>query len=243
MPAGGRLVLETSDVDLEPGIEPYSSDLKPGAYVLLAVSDTGVGMDEETQSRLFEPFFTTKEQGKGTGLGLSTAYGIVAQSGGHILVYSKPGYGSTFKILLPRVAEQTTAPPPVSPSHEELRGAETILLVEDEAVVRDLIRRVLAGRGYTVLAAEHAAAAMAVWRDSAPAIRLIITDVVMPGGMDGRELAETLARERPDTRVLFISGYTPGAVTQGGLLPAGSHFLQKPFSPETLARKVREVLG
>ena len=241
MPQGGRLILETADVELEPGMELSPAELRPGPYVLLAVSDNGVGMDPETQGRLFEPFFTTKPPGKGTGLGLSTVYGIVAQSGGHLQVYSRPGYGSSFKVYLPRVPDPASPPSAPGPA-EELRGSETVLVVEDEAAVRDLIRRVLASRGYTVLEADRAASALALVDGRGDPIPLIISDVVMPGGMGGRELAGVLAGKHPESRFLFISGYTPSAVLQGGLLEEGGHFLQKPFSPEALARKVREVL-
>ncbi|MCJ7831638.1 MAG: ATP-binding protein [Dehalococcoidia bacterium] len=239
MPQGGRLILETADVEL--GMELSPAELRPGPYVLLAVSDNGVGMDPETQGRLFEPFFTTKPPGKGTGLGLSTVYGIVAQSGGHLQVYSRPGYGSSFKVYLPRVPDPASPPSAPGPA-EELRGSETVLVVEDEAAVRDLIRRVLASRGYTVLEADRAASALALVDGRGDPIPLIISDVVMPGGMGGRELAGVLAGRHPESRFLFISGYTPSAVLQGGLLEEGVHFLQKPFNPEALARKVREVL-
>jgi CheY-like chemotaxis protein len=239
MPQGGRLILETADVEL--GMELSPAELRPGPYVLLAVSDNGVGMDPETQGRLFEPFFTTKPPGKGTGLGLSTVYGIVAQSGGHLQVYSRPGYGSSFKVYLPRVPDPASPPSAPGPA-EELRGSETVLVVEDEAAVRDLIRRVLASRGYTVLETDRAASALALVDGRGDPIPLIISDVVMPEGMGGRELAGVLAGRHPESRFLFISGYTPSAVLQGGLLEEGVHFLQKPFNPEALARKVREVL-
>jgi two-component system cell cycle sensor histidine kinase/response regulator CckA len=241
MPQGGRLILETDNVELEPGLETFPVEVRPGSYVLLAVSDNGVGMDSDTQDRLFEPFFTTKPPGKGTGLGLSTAYGIVAQSGGHIQVYSQPGYGSSFKVYLPRVSDP--ASPPSSPVAGELpRGSETVLLVEDEAAVRDLVRRVLASRGYTVLEADRASTALALVDGRGEPLQLVICDVVLPGGLGGRELARALAGRHPEARFLFISGYTPSAVLQGGLLAEGGNFLQKPFSPEALARKVREVL-
>jgi PAS domain S-box-containing protein len=239
MPGGGRLILETDNVDLEPGLEPPSAEVRSGAYVLLAVSDNGVGMDSDTQGRLFEPFFTTKPPGKGTGLGLSTAYGIVAQSGGHIQVYSKPGHGSCFKVYLPRVPDSASTPS-ITGGAGQPRGSETVLLVEDEAAVRDLIRRVLASRGYTVLEADGADSALTLMDGHGEPIHLVISDVVLPGRLGGRELAELLNGRHPEARFLFISGYTASGVLQDGLV-SGS-FLQKPFSPEALARKVREVL-
>jgi PAS domain S-box-containing protein len=241
MPGGGRLLLETCNVEVEPGTEQFPAEVPPGPYVLLTVNDNGVGMDSLTQDRLFEPFFTTKPPGKGTGLGLSTVYGIVAQSGGHIQVYSRPGYGSSFKIYLPRVPEPIS--PPASPaSAPPLRGDETVLLVEDEPAVRDLVRRVLTSRGYTVLEADQAESALTLTDGRTAPFRLAICDVVLPGRMGGRELAGELADRHPESRFLFISGHSAGAAQQAGLLEEGVPFLQKPFSPEALARKVREVL-
>jgi two-component system cell cycle sensor histidine kinase/response regulator CckA len=207
---------------------------------MLAVSDTGVGMDAETQARIFEPFFTTKELGKGTGLGLSTVFGIVKQSGGCIWVYSEPGRGTTFKVYLPRVEEgmhaaapDAQAPPP--------RGSETILLVEDEEMLRGLIEESLATCGYNVLVAKHGAEALGIARQQEGTIHLLLTDTVMPG-MGGRELAMQLTGARQRLKVLYMSGYTNDAVVRHGVLAAEVAFLQKPFSPDALARKVRDVL-
>jgi CheY-like chemotaxis protein len=208
---------------------------------MVAVSDNGMGMDAETQKRVFEPFFTTKEVGKGTGLGLSTAYGIVKQSGGSIWVYSEVGLGTTFKIYLPRhVAEaeacgETPGPPLLS------RGTETILLVEDEEMVRTLARAVLQESGYKVLEAERAAEALRICEEHKEPIHLLLTDVVMPQ-VSGRELAESLSASRPDTRVLFMSGYTDDTIVRHGVPGPGTSFLEKPFTPETLVRKVQDVL-
>ncbi|HEV2106284.1 MAG TPA: ATP-binding protein, partial [Candidatus Eisenbacteria bacterium] len=213
----------------------------PGEYVMLAVSDSGAGMAPEVRARIFEPFFTTKEHGKGTGLGLATVYGIVKQSGGYIWAYSEPGRGSTFKIYLPRVGEPLETAGR-RPAGSPLHGRETVLLAEDDERLRPLIRDVLADLGYTVLAAEDAAAALAAARAHAGPIELLVTDVVLPGE-SGRELARALATVRPGTRVLYVSGYTDDTVVQQGMLEPGGAFLQKPFTPEALARKIREVLG
>jgi PAS domain S-box-containing protein len=241
MAQGGRLILETANVELERVLEPDGSEVQPGSYVMFAVSDTGIGMDADTQSRLFEPFFTTKAMGKGTGLGLSTAYGIVKQSGGHIEVYSKPGFGSTFKVFLARAEEIPATVKKTSLIELDPRGTETILLVEDEAVVRDLVRRVLAGLGYTVLQAAEAEQALDICGRLRGPLHLLISDVMLPG-INGWELARRLRQVRLETRLLYMSGYTASAIIQRGMLEPGVLFLQKPFSPETLARKVREVL-
>ncbi len=240
MPAGGRLTIETANVELDDRYARDHAGVEPGPYVMLAVSDTGSGMDADTQAHIFEPFFTTKEAGKGTGLGLSTVYGIVKQSGGHVWVYSEPGRGTSFKIYLPRVeapadmlAAEAAATPP--------RGSETILLVEDDEGVRDLAREILQAFGYRVLEAGHGNEALAVARHHPGPLHLLVTDVVMPG-MSGREVAEALARERPETKALYLSGYTENAVVHHGVVEASMAFLQKPFTPDTLAREVREVL-
>jgi len=209
---------------------------------MVAVTDSGSGMTPEVRARLFEPFFTTKEQGKGTGLGLSTTYGIVKQSGGYIWCYSEPGTGTTFKIYLPR-ADEAAAPAPQAPpaAAASVTVAETILLVEDEPEVRSLVQRLLKMQGYTVVAAANPDEALAIIRDFRGHIDLMVTDVVMPG-MSGRQLAERLAKILPDLKVLFVSGYTDDAIVHHGILDPGTAFLQKPFTPQTLARKVREVI-
>ncbi len=242
MPEGGRLTIETRNVYLDEDYARQHLDVQPGPYVMLAISDTGVGMDEETQSHLFEPFFTTKDVGKGTGLGLATVYGIVKQSGGHIEVESEVGTGTTFKIYLPQIEEEGDSARQTWRPDSPLSGRETILLVEDEEVVRDLARRVLAQSGYTVLQARHGQEALQVCKDYEGTIHLLVTDVVMPGGMSGRQLAEQLIALRPEMKIMYISGYTGNAIAHHGVLDSGTAFLQKPFSPAELTKKVREVL-
>jgi len=240
MPSGGKLLVETANTELS---EQYAESHQPvvsGAYVMLAVSDSGVGMDAETRARIFEPFFTTKEKGRGTGLGLSTVYGIVKQSGGYVWVYSEPGRGTTFKIYLPRVdaPAESLAPPREAGT---LVGTETILLAEDDEMLRPLSKGLLEKLGYSVLDAENAVQALALANAHVGPIQLLVADVVMPGA-SGRELARRLAQSRPDTRVLYVSGYTDDAIVHHGMLEPGLNFLQKPFTPAALARKVREVL-
>jgi PAS domain S-box-containing protein len=242
MPGGGRILLETSNVDLDASYADEHMTVKPGKYVMLAVSDTGIGMSEETIAHIFEPFYTTKESGSGTGLGLSTVYGIVKQSGGYIWVYSEASKGSTFKVYLPRVedaVEQSAASP--APTLQPQRGWETILLVEDEEAVRDLIRTVLTEHGYDVIPARDPEHAVKLATSYAREIHMLLTDVIMPG-MSGRELADNVLLHRPGIRILFMSGYTDNVITTGGMLEKGLAFLQKPFSPNTLVQKVREVL-
>ncbi len=209
--------------------------------MLLAVTGTGTGMDAETKSHVFEPFFTTKELGKGTGLGLATVFGIVKQSGGYVWVYSEPGRGTTFKIYLPRVVETpvAAAPRPVAPA--SLRGSETILLVEDDETMRALTRRLLVARGHTVLLASQGEEALRLAQRHDGRIHLLVTDVVMPG-MSGRDLADRIVALLPGTKVLYLSGYTDDAIVRHGVLEPGVAFLQKPFTADALARKVREVL-
>ena len=241
MPNGGRLTIETADVVLDTDYARTHVAVNPGRYVMLAVSDNGCGMDAETQARIFEPFFTTKDLGKGTGLGLSTVYGIVKQSGGNIGVYSEPGRGTTFRIYLPRIRK---APETVEPeeAREPLpRGSETILLVEDEAGVRTLAKTILQIQGYTVLDAAQGKDAFLLSGQHEGLIHLMVTDMVMPE-MNGREVADRLKPLRPNMKVLFMSGFTDKAMVHNGELDPGIAFLQKPFTPQTLARKVREVL-
>jgi two-component system cell cycle sensor histidine kinase/response regulator CckA len=220
---------------------PGSTPPPPGAYVMLAVSDTGVGMSTDVQNRLFEPFFTTKGPGKGTGLGLATVYGIVKQSGGIVDVYSELGMGTTFRVYLPRL--DGAVPTPHAPDGPALtgRGSETLLLVEDEPSLRDLAREVLESFGYVVVEAAGPEAALERGRAHPGVIHLLVTDVVMPQ-MNGRQLAAILREERPDMRVLYTSGYTDDAIVRHGVLDARASFLAKPFTPEGLGRKVREVL-
>jgi two-component system cell cycle sensor histidine kinase/response regulator CckA len=240
MPHGGKLTIETREVELDPSYTADHFDVSPGPHVMLAVSDTGIGMDKETQSRIFEPFFTTKEVGKGTGLGLSTVFGIVRQSGGHIWVYSELGGGSTFKVYLPRAeAGQPEIVEFVAPV--TLRGTETILLVEDQDEVRRVAQEILVRQGYHVIAAQNAGEALLSCERHPRTIHLLLTDVVMPQ-MSGRELAERLGPMRPDMKVVYMSGYTDNAIVHHGILDSGIAYVQKPLVPDMLARRVREVL-
>jgi len=242
MPRGGKLTIETANVSLDENYARIHAPAAPGDYVMLAVSDTGMGMDAKTQSHIFEPFFTTKGT-KGTGLGLSTVYGIVKQSGGYIWVRSEPSRGTTFKIYLPRVAvmEETIAPQPGAAAAEGARGQEIILLVEDEATVRHLTRDYLRTQGYHVLEAADPAVALQLTIAHSGPIHLLLTDVIMPG-MNGRELAEQVGSVRPETRVLYMSGYTENAIGHNGTLEPGINLLQKPFTLPALKAKVREAL-
>jgi CheY-like chemotaxis protein len=241
MPNGGKLSIETKAVVLD---EPYSvshNGVAVGRYVLIEVTDTGTGMSPEVQARIFEPFFTTKDIGKGTGLGLSTVYGIVQQCHGHIWVYSELDRGTTFKIYLPCVDSPATTvkgssvPPPA-------KGHETVLVVEDNVAVRSVLCRVLKDTGYAVLAASDAIEARAICSSHPRPIHLLLTDVVMPG-MSGPDLASELTLQRPDMKILFMSGYSGTAITRHGMLKEGLVFLQKPFSPGSVTRAVRAALG
>jgi len=240
MPTGGKLTIETANVEHEPEYALEREAAAVGRFVMLAVTDTGVGMDEATKAKIFEPFFTTKEAGKGTGLGLATVYGIVNQSGGFIWVYSEPGNGTSFKIYLPRI-DAPVEGVKTAGSVSVPRGTETVLLVEDAAAVRAVAKQVLERQGYTVLEAPDGDVALHVAQKHRGPIHLLLTDVVMPV-LSGRPLAEQLARVRPDMKVLYASGYTDDSVVRHGILEAGTAYLQKPFTPDSLARKVREVL-
>jgi signal transduction histidine kinase/ActR/RegA family two-component response regulator len=240
MPQGGRLILETANVDLDDEYVRRHVGARPGPHVMLAVSDTGTGIPREIQAQIFEPFFTTKEQGKGTGLGLATVYGIVKQSGGYIEVDSEPRQGTTFRIYLPRLEAAVTVDRSVRPA-AAAGGTETILLVEDEEGVRELARDILRASGYTVLEARNGAEALLLCERHQGPLDMLLTDVVMPR-MSGRELAERLAPLRPELSVLYMSGYTDDAVIRHGVLAAGTAFLQKPFTPAALVLRVRETL-
>jgi PAS domain S-box-containing protein len=242
MPNGGVLTITTANVEMDSASAQTHFPLSPGPYVLLAFNDTGIGMDAETQARIFDPFFTTKDKGKGTGLGLAMVYGIVKQSGGYIWVYSEVGKGTTFKIYLPRTAEEVDESGPGRSLVEAQQGTETLLLVEDEDAVRALVRNVLKERGYRVMEASRGQDALDLAEQYWGQIDLLVTDVVMPQ-MSGRELARRLANLRPQIKVLYISGYADNTVWYQGGLNSAVAFLQKPFSPEALAHKVREVLG
>ncbi|HYG98597.1 MAG TPA: PAS domain S-box protein [Terriglobales bacterium] len=241
MPNGGKLTVETSDMHFSEADAAHHG-IKPGDYVLLAVSDTGIGMDPETRAHIFEPFFTTKEAGHGTGLGLATVYGIVSQSNGHIWVYSEPGKGTTFKIYFRATTEQGQQTSQISQRpHLAVTGSETVLLVEDEPNLRNLIEQVLKKQGYRVLVAGTGREGLNVAADHDDVIDVLLTDVVMPQ-MGGQQLADQLRPKHPDMRVIFMSGYTNNALTHSGSVDLGTAFLQKPFTPDVLLRKVREVL-
>ena len=244
MPQGGRLTIETANVELDASYSHPPAVLSPGKYVMLAVTDNGCGMDAETQAHVFEPFFTTKEKGKGTGLGLATVYGVVKQSGGYVWVYSEPGRGTSFKIYLPRIAE--TAVPAGREGKSDMqvpqRGSETILLVEDEKGVRELAREYLTSSGYAVIEAEDGHTALELAAMHVGPIHLLLTDVVMPG-ISGRELAERVGQIRPGIKIIYMSGYTDQAVVHHGILDNDAILLQKPFTLMTLAGKLREMLA
>jgi CheY-like chemotaxis protein len=234
MPRGGKLVIETANVELDEAAA-LNMGLKAGPFVMIAVSDTGVGMDNETRSRLFEPFFTTKAPGSGSGLGLATVYGAIKQADGHVTVYSQPNCGTIFELYLPRVKEAVTEAP-----HSRLaKGSETILLVDDEEGVRKLVFAVLKSNGYDVLEAANGVSALAAYEKNGHKVDMVLTDVVMPQ-MNGFELGKQLTERTPGVKILYMSGYRDNAIGAGGDAPRA--FLHKPFTPDVLLAKVREVL-
>jgi two-component system cell cycle sensor histidine kinase/response regulator CckA len=242
MPKGGRLIIETKNVDLDAEYPRQHPGVEAGRYVMFAVSDNGEGMTEAVRSRIFEPFFTTKGVGKGTGLGLSTVYGNVKQNGGHLWVYSEVGHGTTIKIYLPRLDEdEGTIVPSASPLSDLKGGTETVLVVEDEDSVRGVACALLRQYGYQVLEARNAGEAILISEQRQEDIDLMLTDVIMPN-MNGRLLADRLMPLRPKMKVVFMSGYTDNAITHNGILEPGTAFLQKPFVPKSLLGKIREVL-
>jgi CheY-like chemotaxis protein len=240
MPDGGKLIIETANVNIGDEYSSTHADSAPGPYVLIAVTDSGAGMSREVKEKLFEPFFTTKEKGKGTGLGLPSVYGIVKQSGGFVWVYSEPGRGTTFKVYLPRADEPSTGVIR-TPTRNRRVGEETILLVEDDEEVRTVATRILRNNGYRVLEAANGAEALRVCNAERVAVDLIVTDIVMPE-MGGTELAERVRESQPDARFLFTSGYTEDAAVRQTLLDPGEAFIEKPFTPTSLAQKARQVL-
>jgi PAS domain S-box-containing protein len=242
MPQGGRLILETKNVYLNEAYVDQHVGVTPGPYTMLAISDTGVGMNKDIVSHIFEPFFTTKELGKGTGLGLATVHGIVTQSGGHICVDTEPGRGSTFKVYLPQLLQNLETTQSPKPAKGAVTGSETILLVEDEELVREMTQRVLRKYGYTVLSASHGQGALTLCEAYQEKINLLITDVIIPGGMNGHELAKALTLLHPEMKVLYMSGYTDTIIDHQGVLAPGITFLQKPFTPTVLIHKVRGIL-
>jgi CheY-like chemotaxis protein len=241
MPKGGKLTIETANVDLDEEYAKTHFGIQPGSYVMLAVSDTGTGIDKEVLPHIFEPFFTTKPVGKGTGLGLATVYGVVQQSGGEIFVYSESDQGSTFKIYLPRVESGTPSQPEAKSRSEILGGTETVLVVEDDKGVRGAIVAILKKRGYKIIEAPSGKEAIGLLTRQKEPIALMITDVVMPE-MSGKQLADQVRTLRPEIKILFLSGYTENVIAHHGVLEPGINFLAKPFSIQSLTKKVREVL-
>jgi CheY-like chemotaxis protein len=242
MPGGGKLTIETANIELDRSYTNQHPGVEPGQYVQLAVTDSGVGFDTETRNRIFEPFFTTKTQGSGTGLGLSIVYGIIKQNGGDILVYSEPGKGASFKIYLPRKQAPTERPGKAKPVQTKATGSETILVVEDEAGVLKLVANVLREHGYTVLATLSPQEAIRIVENYRGTIDLLLTDVVMPQ-MSGPDLAKALTARRPDLKAVYMSGYAETGIVRHGLLDAGVEFIQKPFTAAALTSKIRAALG
>jgi two-component system, cell cycle sensor histidine kinase and response regulator CckA len=240
MPGGGTLTIETGNVDLDEHYPDRHFSVKPGPYVALTVSDTGIGMPADVRARLFEPFFTTKEIGTGTGLGMATVHRIVLHHGGSISVYSEVGKGTSFAVYLPRTEAADVTPEVSPPPTRPPSGGETALVVEDASELRDLVKRMLEPQGYTVLPAANATEALQLFEDD-ESIAVILTDVVMPGG-SGPELTSRMIARRPGLKVLYMSGYTEDAISHHGVLDAGVAFLHKPFPVEGLGRKLREVL-
>lgn len=242
MPDGGKLILETANAELDQSYVSRHNPVVPGKYVMFAISDTGIGIDREMQLKIFDPFFTTKGPSKGTGLGLSIVHGIINQSGGYIWVYSEPGKGATFKIYLPLIAATAEPIAVAAPAPQRQKGTETILVVEDDKLLREFICEVLASNGYTVVSANNGTEAVTASRDHRGTIHLLLTDVVMPG-ISGRALAAQIIATRPEIKVLYMSGYTEDAIVHHGVLDAGVELIQKPFTIGALGRKVRELLG
>jgi signal transduction histidine kinase len=241
MPAGGKLTLETVNVYLDENYSQARPTSEPGHYVMMAISDTGFGMDDDTRQHIFEPFFTTKEMGKGTGLGLSTVFGIVKQHQGNIYVYSEPGQGTTFRIYLPQAGAGVVTAVDEPPIPTSTHGTETILVVEDEDMVREVVQETLEAHGYKVFQANNPLDGLQLALDHAGAIDLLVTDVIMPD-MNGRQLYQEITRTSPHLKVLYISGYTDNVIVHHGILEEGIHFLQKPFNVRDLTQKVRQAL-
>jgi CheY-like chemotaxis protein len=241
MPEGGQIMIETANRELDAAYAANHIGVSAGPYIMLAVTDTGIGMDAQTLPQIFDPFFTTKEAGKGTGLGLAMVYGIVRQSEGTIWVYSEPGHGTTFKVLLPRLMDAEDVLPEVQKEPVQYAGSETVLIVEDEAAVLDIAANILKSSGYTVLAAASGAEALAISAAYAGPIDLLLTDIIMPN-MHGTTLAAALRQERPAIKVLYMSGYTSSTLMQKGILAAGDRFIEKPFNLSRLKRMLRETL-
>jgi CheY-like chemotaxis protein len=240
MPRGGKLTIATTNTHFQADAVKDGFDAPPGPYVVLSVSDTGMGMDAATQARMFEPFFTTKPVGKGTGLGLSTVYGITKQSSGYIKVQSAPGKGTTFQIFFPAIDQAAAPHPVVQQSHQSNRGTETVLVVEDEPKIADVIATTLTRRGYEVLVANNGSDAEQFAAKHAGPIHIMLIDVVMPKP-SGREIADRISALRPEICVLWMSGYTDDTIVRHGILEPGLNFLQKPFTPAVLAEKIREI--